>query len=193
MTMPERLIDDVVRQAGVSILDTGREMDEWDQAPFITLVARRGDKPVCVPVSVPDYLWADVHPAQVLKGLTYGVKTGKLKFVLGNPITTADICGVILFTEGHGIDDSDLTEAERITLDDFRENHRIEEHPKCRELRMAHMIDRGLTSAMARHFRGVETVSDQIIYNMSGRIPESLERFVTALLASWIAEEAQTN
>lgn len=192
MTMPDRLIDDIVRQAGVSILETGREMDEWDQAPFITLVARRDDKPVCVPVAVPDYLWLDIHPAQVMKGLTYGVTTGKLKFVLGEPITTADICGVILFTEGHGVDDADLTEAEKVTLDDFRENHRLSEHPKCRELRMAHMIDRALTPAMAQHFRG-SPVSDRIIYNMSGRIPESLERFVTALLASWIGAEAQRN
>lgn len=191
MTMPERLIEDVVRQAALSILETGREMDEWDQAPFITLVARRGDDPVCVPVPIPDATWLDAHPANVLTGLTYGVSKGLLKFELGEPISTADICGVILFTEGHGIDFDDLTDAEQATLDDFKASHRLEEHPKARELRMAEMIDRSLTHAMGRHFRG-KPVDAELIYHMSGRIPTALERFVTALLAAWMGEAAKT-
>lgn len=192
MTMPPRLIEDVVRQAALSILETGREMDEWDQAPFITLVARRDDKPVCVPVPIPDVTWIEAHPANVLTGLTYGVSKGLLKFQLGEPITTADVCGVILFTEGHGVDSDELTEAQKVTLDDFQKRHRLEHHPKARELRMAQMIDRSLTHAMARHFRG-NPVDDKIIYNMSGRIPAALERFVAALFSSWMGEAAKTN
>lgn len=192
MTMPERLIEDVVRKAALSILETGREMDEWDQAPFITLVARRGDEPVCVPVPIPEATWLDAHPANVLAGLTYGVSKGLLKFQLGEPITTADVCGVILFTEGHGVDSDELTEAQKVTLDDFQKRHRLEHHPKARELRMAQMIDRSLTHAMARHFRG-NPVDDKVIYNMSGRIPAALERFVGALFSSWIGEAAKTN
>lgn len=192
MTMPERLIEDVVRRAAVSILETGRELDEWDQAPFITLVARRGDDPVCIPVTIPESTWLEAHPADVLTGLTFGVSKGLLKFQLGEPITTADVCGVILFTEGHGVDSDELTPAQQVTLDDFQKRHRLEHHPKARELRMANIIDRSLTQAMIRHFRG-SPVDDKVIYHITGRIPLTLERFVTALFASWIGAEAEAN
>lgn len=192
MTMPERLIDDTVRKAGLYVLESGRKMDEWDQAPFIVLVARRDGEPVCVPVPLPEGIWYDVNPAFVLNGMSYGVSSGGLKFQLGDPITTADVCGLMVFTEGHGVDDGDLTEAEKATLDDFRENHRLEEHPKARELRMAHMIDRTLTQAMVQHFRG-HTVSDRVIYHVTGRIPTAVDRLATALFTSWTAEAEKAN
>lgn len=192
MTMPERLIDDVVRKAGLAVLESGREMDEWDQAPFIVLVARKDDEPICVPVPLPEGIWYNVNPAYVLKGMTYGVATGGLKLQLGEPLTTADVCGLMLFTEGHGVDDGDLTDAEKATLDDFRKNHRLEEHPKAREVRMAHIIDRSLTQAMIQHFRGHD-VSDRVIYTVTGRIPTAVDRLATALFTSWTAEAEKAN
>lgn len=195
MTMPPRLIDDVVRQAALGVLEQAREIDEWDTVPMIVLVAESPEQPghpICIPVPVPDTVWFDVHPAAILHGLGHGLSNGALQLALGEPITPGDIRGVILFTEGHNVDSDELTDAEKATLDDFKANHRLEEHPKARELRMATMMDRALTPALAQHFRGKE-VSDRILYGFEGRLPEAMTRFVTDALAAWMAQAEKPN
>jgi hypothetical protein len=57
---------------------------------------------------------------------------------------------------------------------------------------MAQMIDRSLTPALARHFRGDE-VDDKIIYGFEGNIPAAMEEFVSAVLAAWISEAETPN
>jgi hypothetical protein len=190
--MPPRLIDDNVRQAALGILETAGEIDEWDIAPTIVLVAETADKPACIPVPIPTTMWFDKHPAAVLHGIAYGVSNRLMRLQLAPPITPDDIRGVILFTEGHDVSFDALTPAEQTTFEDFKARHRLEEHPKARELRMAQMMDRALTPALARHVRG-EAVSDQIIYGLQGRIPDALSRVVTAILAAWIGEAEKTN
>lgn len=192
MNMPPRLIDETVRQAALGILETVGEIDEWDIAPTIVLVAETADKPACIPVPVPTNMWLDKHPAAVLHGIAYGVSNRLMRLELAPPITPDDIRGVILFTEGHDVEFDALTPAEQATFNDFKERHRLSEHPKSRELRMAQMMDRALTPALARHVRG-EAVSDEIVYGFSGHIPDALSRVVTALLAAWIAEAEKTN
>lgn len=195
MTMPERLIDDVVRQGALRVLEAARSVDAWDVEPTIALVAAGPDKPdtpLCIPVPVPTSVWIDTHPAAVLHGLTYGVTHGLVRLELAEPVTAGDVRGVVLFTEGHAVDGNDLTDAESATLDDFKAKHRLEEHPKSRELRMATMMDRALTPALARHFRG-KPVSDEIVYGFDGRVPKELSRFVAALMAAWISEVDRTN
>ncbi len=190
--MPPRLVDDTVRLAALGVLETAREMDAWDQMPMLILVAEGTEKPVCIPVPVPDAAWLNAHPVNVLKGMTYGVTKGHIRLALEPPANPGDIRGVLLITEGHVIEAEELTPAEQATLDDFKAHHRLEEHPKSREVRMASMMDRSLTPALARHFRGKE-VSDRIVYGFDGRIPEAMSRFVTALLSSWMAEADKPN
>lgn len=176
----------------MGILETAREIDEWDVVPTIVIIAEGAEKPICIPVPLPPILWSDKQPAAVLHGIAFAVSNRLMRLELQHPVTTADVRGMILFTEGHGVDYDELTGAERDTLDDFKVNHRLEEHPKARELRMATMMDRALTPAIARHFRG-KPVSDEIIYGFSGSIPDALSRLVTALLAAWIAEAETPN
>lgn len=190
--MPERLIDDNVRQAALGILEAAGEIDEWDLLPMVVLVAEGPDKPINVPVPVPPPMWIDKHPAAVLRGISYGVSNGLMRLELGDPVTPADIRGVILFTEGHDVRFDDLTDAEQATFDDFKARHRLEEHPKSRELRMATMVDRSLTVALARHIRG-DDVSDQIIYGLEGVIPGAISQLITAIIAAWTAEAEKRN
>lgn len=190
--MPERLVDDNVRQCALGILEAAAEIDEWDILPTIVLVAEGPDKPINIPVPVPTLMWIDKHPAEVLTGLTYGVSRRLVRLELGDPITPGDIRGAILFTEGHDVRFDELTNAEKETFDDFKARHRLEEHPKARELRMATMVDRSLTVALARHIRGFD-VSDEIIYGLDGLIPGALSRLVTALLSNWHAEAEKAN
>lgn len=192
MTMPPRLIDDNVQQAALGVLEIAGEIDEWDLAPAIVLVAKMADKPVCVPIPVPAAMWLDKHPAAVLRGIAYGVSNRLMRLQLEPPITPDDVRGVILFTEGHDVAFDELTAAEQATFEDFKARHRLSEHPKARELRMAQMIDRALTPALARHVRG-EPVSDEIVYGFDGRIPDAMSRVATALFTSWTAEAEKTN
>lgn len=190
--MSERLIDENVRQAALGILEAAAEIDEWDVVPTLVLVAEGPDKPINIPVPVPTFMWLDKHPADVLRGITYGVSNGMLRVELGEPVTPADIRGVILFTEGHDVRFDDLTDAEKATFDDFKARHRLEEHPKSRELRMATMVDRSLTSALARHIRG-DDVSDQIIYGIEGVIPDAISQLASSLIATWWFEREKAN
>lgn len=192
MNTPARLIDDTVRQAALSILESVAESDQWDMPPTIVLVAEAPDKPACIPLPIPEPVWLDKPAASVLHGLAYGVTNGMLGLQLESPITPDDVRGVILFTEGHDVAFDSLTPAEKATYDDFTARHRLEEHPKARELRMATMMDRALTPALARHIRG-ESVSDEIVYGFQGQLPDALSRVVTALLAAWIGEAEKTN
>lgn len=192
MIEPTELIDDVVRQGALGVLQSAAELDEWDTVPTIVLVAEGPENPICIPVPIPVHVWLDVHPAAVMYGLTKGVTKGALSLELGDPVTPGDIRGVVLFTEGHAIDSGELTDAEKATLDDFKVSHRLEEHPKSRELRMATMMDRALTPALARHFRGKD-VSDEIVYGIDGRLTAALSGFVTALLVAWIGESEKPN
>lgn len=192
MTAPARLIDENVRQAALGILESAGEIDEWDLSPTIVLVAETADRPACIPVPIPTTMWLDKHPAAVLHGIAYGVSNRLMRLQLEPPITPDDVRGFILFTEGHDVAFDVLTPAEQATFEDFKARRRLEEHPKARELRMAQMMDRALTPALARHVRG-EAVSDQIIYGFEGRIPDALSRVVTALLAAWIGEAEKTN
>lgn len=190
--MPERLVDENVREAALGILEAVGELDQWDIEPTLVLVAEGPDKPINIPVPVPTLMWLAKHPADVLRGIAYGVSNGLMRLELSEPVTTGDIRGVILFTEGHDVRFEELTEAEKVTFDDFKARHRLEEHPKSRELRMATMIDRSLTVAMAQHVRG-EDVSERIVYGLQGLIPEALSRLATAMLAAWTVEADKRN
>jgi hypothetical protein len=129
-------------------------------------------------------MWLDKHPAAVLGGISYGVFHGRMRLELGDPITPDDIRGAIIFTEGHDVRFEDLTDAEKATFEDFKARHRLEEHPKSRELRMATMVDRSLTVALARHIRG-EDVSDQIIYGIEGTMPDAISKLMSSLSSAW--------
>lgn len=182
--MPERLVDDNVRQAALGILEAAGEIDEWDVLPTIVLVAEGPDKPINIPIPVPPPMWLDKHPGAVLAGISYGVSNGLMRLELGDPITPDDIRGAIIFTEGHDVRFDELTDAEKATFDDFKARHRLEEHPKSRELRMATMVDRSLTVALARHIRG-EDVSDEIIYGIEGTMPDAISRLMSSLSSTW--------
>lgn len=192
---PPRLIDEAVRTAGLDILTAARELDEWDLPPAVVLIMA-GENPTYIPVPVPDGVWRDTHPAVVLNALSVGIGSGGISLRVGEDAATSlqatgQMAGVILFTEGHAVMNENMTDAERATLDDFAKRHRLEKHPKARELRMANMIDRNLTIAVAQHFRG-EEVSDRIIYGTTGRVPQALSRLTTSLLASWMSEAQKT-
>lgn len=190
--MPERLVDENLRQATLGILEAAADIDEWDVLPTLVLVAAGPDKPISIPVPVPSLMWIDRHPAAVVQGITDGITNGMLRVELGEPVTPADIRGVVLFTEGHDVRFDELTDAEKATFDDFKARHRLEEHPKSRELRMATMVDRSLTVALARHIRG-DDVSDQIIYGIEGIVPAAISRLITAILAAWTADAEKRN
>lgn len=182
--MPERLIDDNVRQGALGILEAAAEIDEWDILPTVVLIAEGPDKPINIPIPVPAPMWLDKHPAAVLGGISYGVFNGLMRLELGDPITPDDVRGAIIFTEGHDVRFDDLTDAEQATFEDFKARHRLEEHPKSRELRMATMVDRSLTVALARHIRG-EEVSDQIIYGIEGTMPDAISKLMSSLSSAW--------
>lgn len=182
--MPERLIDDNVRQGALGILEAAGEMDEWDVLPTVVLIAEGPDKPINIPIPVPPPMWLDKHPAAVLAGMSYGIFNGLMRIELGDPITPDDIRGAIIFTEGHDVRFDELTDAEKATFEDFKARHRLEEHPKSRELRMATMVDRSLTVALARHIRG-EDVSDQIIYGIEGTMPDAISKLMSSLSSAW--------
>jgi hypothetical protein len=149
------------------------------------LVAEGPDHPLCISVPVPFSLWQAMHPMAVLHNLAHGLSIGAIG--LEPPVPPGEIRGAVLITEGHNIAGTDLTDAENATLDDFKKNHRLEEHPKARELRMAQMIDRSLTVVIAEHFRG-EEVSDRIVYGCNGRMTEALDRFITTVFAVWMEQ-----
>lgn len=188
-TKPTKLINETVRTAALDILNAAREMNEWDLPPALVLVGQGDDdKPAYVPVPVPDHLWFNSHPGAVVQALAKGLRAGALGVEIGeSTITTGNIVGAILFTEGHDVDSAHMTPAEKATLDDFAARHRLSEHPKARELRMATMVDRNLTRALGRHTRGDE-VSDRIIYGFSGRLPDCLVEFMAALMTSWMSK-----
>lgn len=188
--MPDKLIDDTVRRGAMRTLELARETDMWDQQPMLGLVADVDGEALCIHVPVPDSLWLEGTPAAVLRSMSAAVMYGLVRLQLETD--TANIRGMVLITEGHGVDTDELTEAEKVTLDDYRERHRLEKHPKARELRMAHMIDRSMTQALGRHFRG-DPVSDKIVYGFTGGIPAALEEFMTAVLAAWMADAEKRN
>lgn len=190
--MPERLVDDNVSQCALGILEAAAEMDEWDVLPTVVLVAEGPDKPINIPIPVPSLMWIDKHPAAVLGGISYGVSNGLMRLELEEPITPDAVRGAIIFTEGHDVRFDDLTDAEKATFDDFKARHRLEEHPKSRELRMATMVDRSLTVALARHIRG-DDVSDQIIYGIEGVIPDAISRLMSTLSSTWWFERDKRN
>lgn len=185
---PDKLIDDTVRRAALRTLELARDADQWDMSPVLGFVADVDGEAVCVHIPVPDELWHQAPPAVVLHSMSVAMMDGMVGLQL--EIDTSTIRGMILLTEGHAVDTDELTDAEKVTLDDYHKRHRLERHPKSRELRMAHMIDRGMTQAMGRHFRG-DPVSDKIIYGFTGRVPDALEEFMTIVLAAWM-EEAET-
>lgn len=190
--MPPKLIDDMVRRGAMRTMELARDTDMWDVAPMLGLVAAGADnEPQCIHVPVPDSMWRDAHPAAVLDAMTSAVQYGLVSLQLTEPYKTDVILGVMLITEGHAVDMEALTDAERATFDDFKATRRLETHPKSRELRMAQMIDRSLTTAIIRHFRG-DPVSEQVIYGITGTIPAALTRFVTAVMAAWISDAEKT-
>jgi hypothetical protein len=188
--MPPKLIDDIVRQGALRTLELARETDMWDVQPMLGLVADVDGEALCIHVPVPDSLWRESHPAGVLLSMASAMQYGLVSLQIEHG--PGAIRGLVLITEGHGVDTDGLTDAEKVTLDDFRARHRLDKHPKAKELRMAHMIDRSLTQALGRHFRG-SPVSDQVIYGFSGTIPNALEAFMSAVLASWIEDAEKTN
>jgi hypothetical protein len=190
VTTPPRLIDDAVRRAALRTLELARDTDMWDVTPMLGLVVDDGGEPQCVHVPVPESMWLEAHPAHVLRSMAAAIQYGLVSLQL--TVDPGNVRGVLLVTEGHSIDGAALTPAEDATLDDFKAKHRLEEHPKSRELRMAQMIDRSLTPALARHFRG-DDVDDKIIYGFEGNIPAAMEEFVSAVLAAWISEAETPN
>lgn len=191
--MPPKLVDDMVRRAALNTLELARETDIWDVTPMLGLVGvDDAGEPNCIHVPVPDDLWRSTHPARVLHTMAYAVDHRLVELRLSEPYDPGEILGVILVTEGHNIDMHALTDAERETFDDFKAKHRLEEHPKSRELRMAQIIDRSLTTAVIRHFRG-DAVSPEVIYGTTGTVPEALTRFVTSVMASWISVAGNTD
>jgi hypothetical protein len=188
---PTKLIDDAVRRAALRTLELARDTDMWDVTPMLGLIAVVDDgEPQCIHVPVPESMWLEAHPAHVLRSMAAAIQYGLVSLQL--TVDPGNVRGVLLITEGHAIDTDTLTPAEDATLDDFKAKHRLEEHPKSRELRMAQMIDRSLTPALARHFRGDE-VDDKIIYGFEGNIPAAMEEFVSAVLAAWISEAETPN
>ena len=186
---PERLIDDIVRQGAMRTLELARESDMWDVAPLIGLVADVDGEALCIHVPVPDDYWRAAPPPIVVATLAAAVGQGLITLQLDVP--TDAIRGAVLITEGHGVDTDELTDAEKETLDDFRARHQLDKHPKSRELRMAHMIDRSLTQALGRHYRGND-VSEKVIYGFTGNIPTAMEELMTAILAAWMSEAETT-
>lgn len=195
-TKPPKLIDDAVRVAGLDILTAARELDEWDLPPGLVIILNRDDGATYVPVPVPDGLWHQTHPADVVNAVSLSLAAGTISLRVGEDQdtmlqATGDLAGLILFTEGHMVMSENMTDAERATLDDFAKRHRLEKHPKASELRMANMVDRNLTIALARHVRGKD-IDDRIIYGMTGRIPDALSRFASTLMSTWMSEAQKT-
>lgn len=195
-TKPPKLIDDAVRTAGLDILTAARELDEWDLPPGLVIILNRGGEATYVPVPVPDSLWYQTHPADVINAVSLSLAAGTISLRVGEDQdtmlqATGDLAGLILFTEGHIVMSENMTDAERATLDDFAKRHRLEKHPKASELRMANMIDRNLTIALAQHVRGKD-IDDRIIYGMTGRIPDALSRFASTLMSTWMSEAQKT-
>lgn len=188
-TQPPKLIDDLVRQGGMRTLELARESDMWDVAPMLGLVADVDGEAKCVEIPVPDDFWRAAPPPRVIATMAAAVGHGLITLQLDLP--TDSIRGVVLITEGHAVEGDGLTEAEKETLDDFAARHRLEKHPKARELRMAHMIDRSLTQALGRHFRG-DPIREELVYGFTGNIPNALELFMTSVLASWISDAEKT-
>lgn len=192
--MPPKLIDDAVRRAALTTLELARETDIWDVEPMLGLVALNPDdgQPQCIHVPIPSHMWRSAHPAQVLTATAMAVDQGLVSLQLSAPYDTGEILGIMLVTEGHTVDMDTLTDAERETFDDFKEKHRLEEHPKSRELRMAQIIDRSMTTAVMRHFRG-DGVSPEAVYGVTGTIPDALNRIATSVMASWMSDARKTN
>jgi hypothetical protein len=195
-TKPPKLIDDAVRSAALDILTAAKELGEWDLPPALVVILNRDGVPTYVPVPVPDGLWYEAHPAVVLNSLSTGLAAGAVSLRVGEDQATmlqasGDLAGLILFTEGHAVLSENMNEAERETLDDFAKRHRLENHPKASELRMANMIDRHLTVALAQHVRGKD-VDDRIVYGFTGRIPDALSRVASTLMSTWMEEAQKT-
>jgi hypothetical protein len=187
--MPPKLINDIVRAGAMRTLEQARESDMWDCAPMIGLVADVDGEALCIHVPVPDDYWRAAPVPIVVR--TIGAAVGNGLITLQLDVPTESIRGLVLITEGHAVDGGELNEAEKASLREFTARHRVEEHNKSRELRMAHMIDRSLTQALGRHFRG-DPVSERIIYGFTGNIPTAMEELMTAILASWISEAETT-
>jgi hypothetical protein len=187
--MPPRLIHDIVRAGAMRTLELARESDMWDVAPLLGLVCDVDGEAFCIHVPVPDDYWRAAPAPAVVRSIAAAVGQGLITLQLDVP--TDSVRGVVLITEGHGVDVDRLTDAEKETLDDFRERHPLDRHPKSQELRMAHMIDRSLTQALGRHYRGND-VSEKVIYGFTGNIPTAMEELMTAILAAWMSEAETT-
>lgn len=195
-TQPPKLIDDAVRVAGLDILAAAKELGEWDLPPALVIILDRAGEASYIPVPVPDSLWYRTHPADVVNATSLALAAGSISLRVGEDQATmlqatGDLAGLILFTEGHVVLGENMTDAERATLEDFAQRHRLEKHPKASELRMANMIDRNLTIALAQHVRGSD-VDDRIIYGTTGRIPDALSRFASTLMSTWMSEAQKT-
>lgn len=189
--MTTTITDPDLLDAAQGMLETLDEMDQWDLPPYVILVIG-GDRKGFIEVPIPEQVWASAHPAEAIQLLAAGIASGAVALdVEGDDGRPMVVIGALLITEGHTIDSASLDEHEKSMLDDFTERHRIEEHSKAKELRMATMVDRALNVNMYHHVRG-EKITTELMDGITGRIPDALSALMTALAASWIerAEES---
>lgn len=166
-------------------LEAARQVGEWDRAPALLIILDDGtEDPPFAPVDIPDFVWVDRHPIDVIDFLSHQINAGKIRLIdEHNTRDLEGIAGAILVTEAHTVVQDNPTKSDQETLTAWSRTHRLEEHPQARECRVVTAVDRSLTVAAVQHIRDMEP-GTEMIYDVQGTVPEGLRRFTTALCAN---------
>lgn len=180
------MIDPTLETIGMNVIRKAAQANQWDMQPFLAVVAHpTGQKPGAIPIQIPEYVWKDAHPANVMDSIAKVVEVHN-NFRIAHPTpgftTIRDMVGLLLVFEAHTLHGSELTTQERADLTEWSKTNRLEHHPsgKAREIRLAMMIDRSHTIGHIEHIRGEDPGTD-VVYNGIGVITEAVRRFMTTL------------
>lgn len=177
--MTTKTLDPAVSGLARDVLNHAAERDEWDLQPGLALVTQT-DPPQPVRFPIPDELWRDAHPVEVMDFMAASISGGTASVLSNRPF---DLAGILFVGEVWGMQ---MTEQERASLGEWLKTNEMKDHPsgQAKECRVIHGIDRNHTIGMIKHVRG-DTPNSEFSYGSTGRIPDALERFMTAMEGAW--------
>lgn len=180
MTTPT--LDPAVSGLALDILNHAAERDEWDLQPGLALVTKT-DPPHPVRFPIPDELWQDAHPVDVLHFMASAISGGTATVLSNKPF---DLAGILFVTEMFDLRKEDMTPQQLEEFDEWVKTNNLQDHPSgaARESRAIYAIDRKRVLGRLIHLRG-EPPATEVAYGGSGRLPDVLLRFMEALEGAW--------
>ena len=162
------------------------ERSEWDEPPGLYFLYLEGGEPRLSQVSIPDRVWAQDRPPQVLDAMSRVMDEWGPVLAA---IAPAGLHGAGFYCESWMVEQPEPGTAERSEVQAAAHAHRLHERPDKVEARSMWAVDRAGITYGAVLRRGIDAEPQtQVSYpgpgrRLSGTIPAALERIVAALLA----------